>query len=164
MHTMNGDNRASFINDKVGHRVHHLYLWYLADKMGVLSNVLNVLSAEAGADGDNVHTDTQKVQRKCKSDSDEKKDKEDKRAFREAVGSSLAFLAITGKQDSMRKEEDKIERLQMALFDAETARDERKVAYYSKLLDFSSERIQQYIVELVEEMKRRAFGDKNNNA
>jgi hypothetical protein len=64
LHTVNGDNLASFINDKVGHRVHHLYLWYLANKMGILSNVLNVLSAKASADGDNVHTDTQRVQRK----------------------------------------------------------------------------------------------------
>jgi hypothetical protein len=162
MHTVNGDNRASFINDKVGHRVHHLYLWFLADKMGILSNVLNILSAEAGADGDNVHTDTQRVQRKRKSDTEDKHDKREKRVFRESVGNSLALLAVTSKEDSMRKEEDKVERLQLALFDAEAAEDNRKVAYYTQLLEFSRKRINEYLEDL-EEMKKRVYGDKKKD-
>lgn len=43
--------------------------------MGVLSNVLNMLSAEAMADSDNIHTDTQRVQKRRR---DPGKDKEEK--------------------------------------------------------------------------------------
>lgn len=161
MHSVNGDNnRADFLNEHNGHRVHHLYLWYVADKMGVLSNVLNILSAEAGADNDNVHTDTQKVQiqRKRKHEGEEKQEREQRRAFWESVGSSLAYLAIASKQDNMRKEEDKIERLQLALFEAEDDGDSKKIKYYERLLDFGKQRVDAYLEEL-KEMNMRTFGD-----
>ena len=57
-----GDNRANFLRTHLGHRLHHLYLWQIADKMGVLQDVLCVINAEVGGDGDNIHTDTAQVQ------------------------------------------------------------------------------------------------------
>jgi hypothetical protein len=53
-----GDNRKTFIKRLKGHRLHHLYFWNLADELGMLKNVLNVLSAEVSGDCDNVPGDT----------------------------------------------------------------------------------------------------------
>ena len=78
----------------MGHRIHHLYLWHIADEMGVLSNVLNILSSEVGADGNNVPTDTAKTQKKRLREEEIQERKENK-AFRIAVGTSLTSLAKT---------------------------------------------------------------------
>ena len=100
--TVGGDNRASFVNQRLGHKHHHLYLWYLADKMGVLKNVLNIHSTEVAAAGDRVHKDTQAVQQTCrKSSVDDEKEKQERRAFRIAVGASLTAIAITTKQEAL---------------------------------------------------------------
>ena len=110
--TENGDNRANFVQPHLGQRVHHLYLWYLADKMGVLKNVLNILSADVGADGDNVRTDTAEVHNRRRRRETEENEREDRKQFRQAIGASLTALAktnqhmaITSKESSLREEE-----------------------------------------------------------
>jgi 5'-deoxynucleotidase YfbR-like HD superfamily hydrolase len=131
--------------------VHHLYLWYLADKMGVLSNVLNMLNAEAGADTDNVHTDAQRVQ-KCRRNGDDKEEKAEQRAFRLAVGGSLHTLAttmaITSKEESLRKEEDKLERFQLAYMEAEACADTKKMEYYGQLIECHGRKVKVFISEI----------------
>jgi len=58
-----GDNRLSYILVTMGHRIHHLHLWHLADMMGILCKVLNVLSPKAAAGNENCPADTVAVQR-----------------------------------------------------------------------------------------------------
>jgi hypothetical protein len=60
---IDGDNRASFVRESMGHKIHHLCLWHISDKMGVLKHVLHVLSAEVAYNGDIPHQSTQQVQR-----------------------------------------------------------------------------------------------------
>ena len=47
---MDGGDRGSYVNLKYGRRSHHLYLWHIGDTMGVLKNVLGVLSGEVALD------------------------------------------------------------------------------------------------------------------
>lgn len=103
-----GDNRASYIQHHQGHRNHHLYLWYLGDKMGVLSNVLNILSPAVGADNNNVHTDTARVQnrRKSRTGEEDTKEREHKKKFRNIMSASMSYIAITEKEESIRREQD----------------------------------------------------------
>jgi hypothetical protein len=56
----NGDTRGSFVTTKrhTGRRPHHLYLWHITDAMGVLKDVLNVLSPSVSGDCDGVPGDT----------------------------------------------------------------------------------------------------------
>ena len=47
---VDGGDRGSYVNLKYGRRSHHLYLWHIGDTMGVLKNVLGVLSGEVALD------------------------------------------------------------------------------------------------------------------
>jgi hypothetical protein len=131
--------------------------------MGVLSNVLNILNSESGADADNVHTDTQRVQRKRKAEGEDKKEKAERRAFRIAVGGSLTALAITSKEEALRKEEDKVERLQLALMEAEAVGDARKTQFYTtNLVEHHGQRIGIFVKEIAK-MKKAAYGVEDDN-
>ena len=149
-----GDNRASFVNKRLGHQYHLLYLWHLADRMGVLKNVLNILSPAVSADGEHVNRNTQRVQRKRGCESDEQ-EKVERRAFRVAVGASLASLAVTSKEEALRNEEDKVERFTVAAMQAEEDGNERKRKYYERLAAHHENRVAEYIEEIAE-MKKRA--------
>jgi hypothetical protein len=131
--TQAGDNRANFINKSLGHRNHLLYFWYLADKMGVLSHVLNVLSSDMAGDGDQVNRNTQQVQQRRKNAALDAVERKERRDFRLAVGNSLAALAIATKDDLIRKEEDKIERYAIEALEAEERGDHKKRKFYLKL-------------------------------
>jgi len=50
----------------MGHRNHHLCLWHLADKRGILDEVLNTSSHEVAVDLENVQTNTAEVVTKRK--------------------------------------------------------------------------------------------------
>jgi hypothetical protein len=168
---VDSDNRASFVRCSVGHRVHHLYLWHLADKMGVLQNVLSILSPDVSSDGSVAHPTTQQVQQPCrKNNKEDEQEKKDRRAFCVAVGASLTSLAITSKEDSLRHKEDKVERFTVAAKEAEENNDERKRKYYQNLADHHASRVSEYeeeivamkenLVNMTEEMEDINFGRK----
>jgi 5'-deoxynucleotidase YfbR-like HD superfamily hydrolase len=119
--------------------------------MGVLLNVLNMLNAEAGADTENIHTNTQRVQKR-RRDGDDKEEKAERRAFRLAVGGSLHTLAttmgITSKEESLCKEEDKLERFQLAYMEAEACADTKKMEYYGMMIDRHGKKIRAFISEI----------------
>lgn len=116
--------------------------------MQVLHHVINVLDLDVSADGDRTPKDTQAVQQnKRKADAEETERKE-RKAFRVAVGSSLKSIAITTKQDALRKEEERVERMVLALMEAEENGDVRKVKYYEHLTDFHKKRVDEYLEEL----------------
>jgi hypothetical protein len=93
-----GDDRANFIRPSLGHRSHHLLLWELSNEVGCLHSILNVLDASVSLDGDSVPTETVRVQKRRKHSILEEKERVEKRAFRLAVGESLASLAIASKE------------------------------------------------------------------
>ena len=87
-----GDNQGSFMLTRDGHREHHLYLWHLANTMGVLSNVLTVLSKAVAADGDSAPTDCSSSRKK------RKKQEEGATQFQHSITSSLAYIAVSAKE------------------------------------------------------------------
>ncbi|CAB9524385.1 unknown protein [Seminavis robusta] len=113
----NGDNRANFVKVHKGQRFHHLYLWHLADTMGILSNVLNVLSKNVSADGNNTPA-TAVTRRRRKAAELKEEERQQKKHFREMVGTSLSALAISSKEENIRIEEDKIEKYVFAQLEA----------------------------------------------
>jgi len=109
-----GDNHTNFIQSQLSHKSHHLFLWHLSDKMGILNDVLHTLSPEVAADSDNVRTDTLQVQNKRKRPGDDEEEKKHKRSFREKVRSSLAYVALNDKMKELRLVEEKLDRYELA--------------------------------------------------
>jgi hypothetical protein len=117
-----GDERSSFVKVHTGQRFHHLYFWHMADLMGVLKNVLNVLSPEVSGDTDNIPGDTASTQRSRRGRADEERDEDRvaKKLFREGVQSSLIMIgsglrdanniqAIVTTRAAIHREEEKIQ-------------------------------------------------------
>ena len=164
-----GDNRASFIQSQLGHKSHHLFLWHLSDKMGILNDVLNTLSPEVAADSDNVRTDTSQVQNKRKRPGDDEEEKKHKRSFREKVGSSLAHIALNDKMKELRLDEEKLDRYELAIFDLEDEEGEvsdvRKEQFYRTRINFLTDRIhthQQDINKMRKDVGLAVEGDSDN--
>lgn len=164
-----GDNRSNFVRTSMGHRSHHLYLWKIADEMGVLSNVLNILSPEVGADGDKVRTDTARSSNKKRARAEEE-EKAEAKAFRAAIGKSLSDLAATneviaaatskkvsnehlaGLVMARGVEEDKMVKYQVAAMSSDNG-EVRK--FYAELVSVHSDRIE----SLTEEIKKLKSAD-----
>jgi hypothetical protein len=122
-----GDERVSFVKTAIGQRFHHLYFWHLADLMGVLKNVLNVLSAEVAADTDTVPRETtstqrSRVKRSSPTVDEEQEERRAKKKFREALELSLKDIgdglkggnivrAITALRVAIRAEETLLQTL-----------------------------------------------------
>ena len=128
--------------------------------MGVLKNVLNILSTDVAANRDNVHKDTSAVQQACHQNNEDDKEKQERRAFRVAVGTSLTAIAITAKQKGLRKEEDKVERFTIAAMQAEGDNNEEKHKYYDNLASHHGERVSKYLEEIAK-MKRAMINNDN---
>lgn len=153
-----GDNRSEFILPQKGHRVHHLCLWHLADMTGILSNVLNIMSAEVAANSQNVATDTAQVQRSSKkrqadrdSDSDEQKKKatfmeKKQEAFQMGVVASLSSISIAQVQESLGREEDKVREFRLKLLSASMSGDERDL--YESLVDHHTSKVSKFEDEI----------------
>jgi len=137
-----GDNRASFIQPQMGHKSHHLHLWHLSDKMGILNDVLNALSPEVAADSDNVRTDAAQVQNKRKRPGEEDEaEKKHKKNFRDNVGTSLACIALNDKMKELRLDEEKLDRCELALMDMDDGDDIRKEAFCRGRINWLQERV-----------------------
>ena len=144
-----GDNRASFIQVHLGHRVHHLYLWHLADKMGVLQHVLNVLSCEVAGDSDNPPKGTSKVQRKRKSTIEDEEEREDRRQFRRHISASMSVIAVASHMEALSREEDKVTKYRLEMYRA-TNIDEKK--FFESLVDHHKDRVIE-IEQIIRDMR-----------
>ncbi|CAB9530620.1 unknown protein [Seminavis robusta] len=147
MELEDGDNRANFVKPHLGQRIHHLYLWHLSDSMEILTKVLNVLSGEVAADSERAG-DTAVVRRRRRAAAALAADRRQRKKFRNVVGSSLSAIAITNKEDNIRHEEDKVERLTFAQLAAEDEGNDRKVELYGQLLAHHKAKIGDYQDEL----------------
>lgn len=109
---VDGDKRSAFVMLHMGHRFHHLYLWHLLDLHGIMSLVLTKLSPEVAMDTDNVHADTQQVQkRRRRAIEEEAIEKVERKKFRVMVGTALDVMAQSAKMDTV------INRLKTAVSD-----------------------------------------------
>lgn len=119
---VDGDKRSAFVMLHMGHRFHHLYLWHLLDLHGIMSLVLTKLSPEVAMDStDNVHADTQYVQkRRRRAIEEEAVEKVERKKFRVMVGTALDVMAQSAKMDTV------INRLKTAVSD--TNKMENKIA------------------------------------
>lgn len=129
--------------------------------MGVLSNVLNVLSADVGADGTNVQTNTSRHRKRQRNE--DESEKVERKAFRDAVGDSLLALANTNKiiarvnksralnqtiaekMSARSLEEDKVVKYQVNSMDAAN---EQIKTFYEDLVNVHAERIQELTDEI----------------
>ena len=155
-HYTDGDNRSSFIIPHLGHQVHHLYIWHISDTMGILSDVLNVLSKDVRADSDYVHTDTAVVQRKRKKEASEEEakaeraERKDRKQFRNAIGNSMTYLAISDLRRDLRKEEDKVEKYELWEMEAREEGHDEKLKYYKKKAGYHRSRCAQIHMDINE--------------
>jgi len=141
-----GDNQASFVQLHLGHRPHHLYLWHMGDKMGVLNTVLSQLLPAVGCNSDAVHVDTANVQQGLGRRRDDAEEREDRKRFRASLGASMSAIAIEGKENSIRKEEANCFKYEMLAIE-ET--DPDKTALMEKYIRLAKERLARYEAELV---------------
>ena len=121
---------------------------------------MNVLSSEVAADCDNVATDTQRVQRKRKETETEIETAE-RRTFRVQVGASLTSIAISTKEDLLRREEDKLERHQLEYMDTDPGSSRR--SFYAGLIKRQRRKVAQLDHE-IERMTRAARGEEINSS
>jgi hypothetical protein len=166
-----GDNRQTFIKRSKGHRVHHLYFWNLADELGMLKNVLNVLSAAVAGDTDNVPGDTvltQKARRVIAPVVEDERERK-KQKYRDDVAASLAAIgqgmhdfnsmkdyslglhrltctndAIAQVRNCIRLEETNIQKFKLSLLVATT---EGEKELFEQLLAHHQSRVEDYTTE-----------------
>lgn len=132
--------------------------------MGVLSNVLDILSTEVGADGTSVLTSTARHGKKSNNDQEAKK--VERKTLRDAVWDSQLALAntnriiarvskgralnetISGKVLARAVEEDKLARCQVNTMDAPDNRPELKTLCKG-FVNIHANRIQELLDEIV---------------
>ena len=146
-----GDNRASYIRTHLGHRVHHLYLWQISDKMGILQDVLCVLNADVGGDGDNINTDTAQER-------EDDEERTERKRFRNTVGSALSAIALSTTHETLQKEEDKVLQLRLEM---RRATNEEDREFYVKLIEHHLNKITELTKE-VKNMRNALFGSDND--
>ena len=99
-----GDNRANFLKDNYWNKEHLLYLWHLGDTLGILDNMLNVLSKDVSVDSEGkVSVNCLLVQKKRKKTLKDEAEREERAVFRRGSMRALNELAIAAKQDNYMK-------------------------------------------------------------
>jgi hypothetical protein len=72
-------------------------------------------------------------------------------------------MAITSKEESLQKEEDKVKRFQMASMEVlEALGDEKKVQFYKRLLDYHGTKVDELIDEIASMKKQKPFAVAND--
>jgi hypothetical protein len=94
-----GDNRANFLRTDYYNKEHLLYLWHLGDTLGILSNMLNVLSKEVAIDcNGEIEVSCSLVQRKRKKPKPvvaDDTERLDRNRFRQQTSTALSFMAVS---------------------------------------------------------------------
>jgi hypothetical protein len=172
---VDGDDRSRFIRPDLGLKVHHLYLWHLSDKMGVLKNVLNVLSKEVAVDGDNIPSGLSQTQKKRKSPPvasvQDEESEQSKKHFRDGVLTSLKTLGdglvqansiqivancdtkIVSLREAIGKLDDRIERMTWQYLELT---EDSQIKLMKKLLDKHHARSKLLCAEYDEQMTKRS--------
>ena len=156
---VDGDSRAAFVQLHLGHRFHHLYLWFLLDHHSIMSLVLTKLSADVAMDTENVHTDTQQVQRRRKKNAQDEEERAERKKFRAMVGEAMARMSRSAKLDTLvnridtsmvgcatletkiSKDETTVLELRVKILEAEKADNTKLAEIYSEHLDHHRNRM-----------------------
>ena len=125
-HLQDGDVRSSFLKDWKGQKEHHLCLWHLADSLGILCNVVNVLSKIIAVSLDEpVSTVASITQNKRTRTAllEEERSRATERegramAFQEQVGWSLNSMAISQQEALLLKLQERCDEIQLRVYDA----------------------------------------------
>lgn len=152
-HLQAGDNRSEFIQKEKGHRNHHLYLWHLADTMGIFSNVLNIMSSEVAANSTNVATDCAQVQKSRKRASTDGKEEAKKarveakqEAFQIGVVASLSSISAAQVQELLGREENKLREFKLALLGRGLTSEQREL--YGQLIEHHANKVAKFEEEV----------------
>jgi hypothetical protein len=148
-----GDCRADFLKDAHGQRSHHLYLWHLSDTMGVLKNVLTVLSQEVAGDSSRCPVDLSLTQKKRGRDVEDLPVVEAKKqVFRDHIASTLKDIGEGMKQANTIQEKS------VAIQEKAVVAQELAVAVQEKqLLDSSIVTLRAAISEEEDKLERFTF-------
>jgi len=107
-----GDNRAAFLKQYYD-KMYLLHFWAQSDNLGILSNVMSVLSKAVAGDCDgNLFTETAAVQHRRKRVLEKKKHEKQAKRFRAQVGSSLKALASSSEAMALAGIRENIQKLQ----------------------------------------------------
>jgi hypothetical protein len=165
-----GDSRSSFVRESHGQKSHHLYLWHLSDTMGVLKNVLNVLSPEIAGDSEKCPKGLSLTQKKRTGTDDPEKVfiriEAKKQIFRDDVTSMLKDigegmksansiqsranmeLGIVTLRSAIANEEDRIECYTLLMLES-PINEGRQIAMFKKLIARHEERLKEYETQMV---------------
>jgi hypothetical protein len=168
---MNGDDRASFVQEAKGQRKHHLYLWHLAEEDNMLHRVLNILSAEVAVDADRVPVGLASTQRKRGSPKSDEGVEAKKQAFREQISVTLTSIgkgmmdgnmiqinanlesAIIALRTTIGEEEDRIERLTNTMVSLHPAKDALQISTYQRAIVRHESRLAEYQAVMADKLK-----------
>lgn len=114
--------------------------------MGVLSNVLNVLSGEVGADGTNVQTNTSRHRKRTRVEDEE--EKLERKAFRTAVGDSLSALAVTNQMIAAVNRTRAVNESIASRISARAVEEDKLVKFQVNAMEASSEQIKTFCEDL----------------
>ena len=141
-----GDNRASFLRESLGHRPHHLIFWELSDEQGILAAVMTVLGPEVAADGEKAASDNADVRRRRRDPAAEEEDRQERRIFRREIGAGFNVISLTSLRENLREEEKTLLQYRLALLTATP----QECELYQPLVEHHSDRIQLYEAEIAQ--------------
>ena len=153
-----GDNRMNFVKTHLGQRSHHAYFWDISEEVGVLDNVLNVLSDDVAADCDNVPSGTATVQNKRRKIDLEAKEEADMN-LRIRVQQSLDSIAVSTKEDFYWRQEKTLNSYCLHLLEAEHEGNTVRAKFYKKMVKDARKKVQQTLAELTKLKMRGFFAD-----
>ena len=126
--------------------------------MGVLSNVLNIMSPEASASSENIPAETAAVQRPRKrrvSAAEEAAEKTNKRredarheSFQVGVLASLSCISVSQVQEQISREEARIREFRLALLEPRMSNDKREL--HNELMEHHQNKVAKFELDVKE--------------
>ena len=166
-----GDNRASFLRREYYNREHLLYLWHLADTLGILSNMLNVLSKDVAIDCDGeIIVSASLIQKKRKKEEDETTDDtasgDDRKQvliYRRHTSTALNYLAISEMKDTLLKTWETATSYEIKALEAPTDRHKQIYEREQKIHEYAALKIQDDLTKMEEKMEEKMEGSSSSN-
>ena len=144
-----GDNRSNFVQQHKGHREHHLYLWHLADSVGILNSVLSMLSTSVALESGGSTAKPTSVPRRrqrqvlLEEEAEERaRERERRNEFRIGFNASMHEIALGTKQDLLLGLNDRLHDYELALADAEESGKSNRVRVFRNSIGRTQKRIQ----------------------
>jgi hypothetical protein len=168
-----GDSRSDFVKESLGQKAHHLYLWHLSDIMGVLKNVLNVLSKDVVADSERCPSGlalTQKKRSRPDEEGTDLADRKELKIFRDDITGTLKdigggmnrFNAIQAEANMengintlrsfITDQEDRVERYKTKIMGLDYEKDSDEISDFQRLVERHEIRLHDLEAQMAEKM------------